>query len=355
MRILFLILVLLNVAYFGWNYYHPQTSTNPLPPLAKDATRSVLLHELESNSEASSYNPADVSFKEGESNESAGDDVSPEEALRVEISTGDLAAAETINEQAVTENTLDAEVQVNENISEHLVNVEMSGDEIVVEQTLIEEEIPEETTTKVPNLELDASDEETQRRVEPDTIAVRGESDGDNLIEVVTSASSENIAQQQLVLARNCFTLGPFYELEMAENLAKRLESMDFEVRQRNITQPQPSSYWVYLPPRASQEDAVKITKNLARKGIKDYFVVTEGDTRNAISLGLFNWQSGARRRFQKIKSLGYEPELEVRYRDKLLHWLDYDEMEDHTLPPGVWQSLTTEGGSVQRVVRNCE
>lgn len=148
-----------------------------------------------------------------------------------------------------------------------------------------------------------------------------------------------------------CFTLGPFLEPETAAALAERIRELGLPASERALEQREVSSYWVFISPRESRAEALSVARQLAQKGVKDYYVVTSGESRNAVSLGLFSEQGRAERRARAIQALGFSPEVEVRYRTKTLIWVDYDEMEGQPLPSELWMD---EAQSVQQVARSC-
>ena len=151
-----------------------------------------------------------------------------------------------------------------------------------------------------------------------------------------------------------CYTLGPFANPAEAQKWGEKIKASGFSVTQRAIEEQAESGYWIYLPPVDDPDVARALSKELAEKGVKDYFIVTTEDNKNAISLGLFSRESGAQRRMEEMSKLGYQPQIDIRYTDRTLYWLDYEETEDHELPPKLWQDIVVEGYTIQRVVRDC-
>lgn len=154
---------------------------------------------------------------------------------------------------------------------------------------------------------------------------------------------------------RRCYTLGPLRSEKTAQLLQERLEAAGVAAKRRALEQEEVAGYWVYLPPRPSRQAALALAKELARKGIKDYYVVGPGEYEHAVSLGLFSEQPRAERRAEYIRSLGYEPVTAVRYRSRTLYWLDYEEGDGVELDPQVWRGVATESGDLQRLDRDCE
>ncbi len=152
----------------------------------------------------------------------------------------------------------------------------------------------------------------------------------------------------------HCYTLGPFLDRQIADVTAAEIKAIGFPVTQRSLVEREIKHYWIYLAPFKDDRAAQQASKKLAKNRVKDYFIVTAEENRNAISLGLFKRKGGAQRRARRISELGFQPEIEVRYRDRTYYWLDYEETGDSPLPPQLWQSIETEKGAVQRLSRDC-
>jgi hypothetical protein len=81
--------------------------------------------------------------------------------------------------------------------------------------------------------------------------------------------------------------------------------------------------YWVYMPPQASRDSALATARELAARGLRDYYVVTAGDRQNTISLGLFRELENARQRQSDVQSMGFAAELGERTEDVPQYWID--------------------------------
>jgi hypothetical protein len=65
-------------------------------------------------------------------------------------------------------------------------------------------------------------------------------------------------------------------------------------------------SWWVFIPPQGSQQDALKRTAELKALGVNDYFIVQEeGDHRWAVSLGVFRSAEAAQARLAALRGQG--------------------------------------------------
>ncbi|HEX5352672.1 MAG TPA: SPOR domain-containing protein [Rhodanobacteraceae bacterium] len=121
-----------------------------------------------------------------------------------------------------------------------------------------------------------------------------------------------------------CDTLGPFTTTVDMRAVMQTLTSHVARIQYREEQVSRSHGYWVYLPATASREQALDEARQLAAKGIHDYYVVTAGDSQNTISLGLFNDRSNASKRLAKVQALGFQAKVEQRVETEPAYWVDY-------------------------------
>lgn len=97
---------------------------------------------------------------------------------------------------------------------------------------------------------------------------------------------------------------------DLATADAERIEGAFGEklpaVRVSKTLVPKSTSYWVYIPPVATRKDAESKAAELAKLGIKDYYIVQEnGPNNRAISLGLFSAKEAATTHLETLKGRG--------------------------------------------------
>lgn len=127
-----------------------------------------------------------------------------------------------------------------------------------------------------------------------------------------------------------CLTLGPFATPHDLQQARSALAPLTRRMRSRQEQVAQSHSWWVYLPAPASRAQALALTRQLAARGIRDYFVVSGGDQPNTVSLGLFKDQDNARKRRADVTAAGFPARITERTETAPQYWLD----------------LVTEGGS---------
>ena len=121
-----------------------------------------------------------------------------------------------------------------------------------------------------------------------------------------------------------CYTLGPFSEEAALQDLKARLSEQVDNLQVRRREEREPHRYWVYLPPQHSREQAIAMSKALARKKVKDYYIIRSGEKNNAVSLGHFREKMHADRRVSRLRKMDFDVQVEVIYRQYSLFWLDY-------------------------------
>lgn len=126
------------------------------------------------------------------------------------------------------------------------------------------------------------------------------------------------------LVSDHCVTLGPFdTDVDMRtamQTLSPHVTRIQYRVEQVN----QSHGFWVYLPAAANREAALDEARQLAAKGIHDYYVVTAGDQQNTVSLGLFTDEVNAGKRQHEIQQKGFAALVRQRVDTEPAWWLDY-------------------------------
>lgn len=153
--------------------------------------------------------------------------------------------------------------------------------------------------------------------------------------------------------AHVCYTIGPFDDAEEASRAAEVLAGMGIESDERILTDEEVYGYQVYLPPFPSRDEARETVTELAEQGVRDYFIVAEPDLRNAVSLGMFSEQRYAVRHLRYLESLGFDPEMRLRTRERERFWRDYRDPAGE-VDGEILAALATDQ-SLQRLARDCD
>lgn len=146
--------------------------------------------------------------------------------------------------------------------------------------------------------------------------AVTQDEEGENPVKPIESKSE--------VVESACYTLGPFRDKNIMEQLQSAIAELVTDISVRKRKESEKHRYWVYVPAQKNRKQAKLMAKKLREKNINDFYVVLGGESRNSISLGHFKNAKHANRRAEKVAKLGFKTEINVIYRDYDMYWLDY-------------------------------
>jgi len=149
---------------------------------------------------------------------------------------------------------------------------------------------------------------------------------------------------------RVCQTIGPLLDKNDAASISAQLYQQGYQPAVRGGEVREPSGYWVYMPAMPAGE-ARAIVNDLDANGMKDYFI----GKRNHISLGIFSSKRKARARLKRIKTLGYDAQLDQRYRTRTVFWLDIEEKEQPLLGSEFWERIQAEHADIRVQRVSCE
>lgn len=166
------------------------------------------------------------------------------------------------------------------------------------------------------------------------------------------AATAEIVSLRSTGAAPNCAEFGPFDDPDAASRAAAALKAHGIAVTVATRTEPVQSGYWVYFPPFPTYDAAKAMEAKLRRRGVKDIFIVGDGEQRNAISLGVFSDSARAARRRDALLKLGFKPRLGRRLRDEDRYWLRATAAAGDTFPQPA--SLAATGETLTRRALAC-
>lgn len=162
-----------------------------------------------------------------------------------------------------------------------------------------------------------------------------------------TIAITEDLLDEMPAFTKEgaCITIGPFQAgIADAERISIKnwLTVRSIPVREHIEEQRTRERYWVYLEPKATEEEAKAQVEALKQKGVSDYYMITRGDMKNAISLGLFSSQDKVNNRLEELAKEGYQPVVIPQHKVEQHIWIDAqllsasDNLQLPELPEGV-------------------
>ena len=120
-----------------------------------------------------------------------------------------------------------------------------------------------------------------------------------------------------------CISFGPIVMQQQAQILFEWARERALDARERFTEEQNREFFWIYLAPSQSGDVLSQTIRDLESKGIQDYRLISRGNLKNAISLGLFAFRWEVEARVRDLSSKGYHP-LVVPYRDTgRLYWID--------------------------------
>lgn len=150
--------------------------------------------------------------------------------------------------------------------------------------------------------------------------------------------------------AGECFSIGPLPSLLAQQRAEDRLRPVAGRIRTRQTVSERDRGWWVYLP-AGSRGRALDLTRELAERGLEDFFVVTRGDMENVVSVGLFESVDNARARQRQVRAAGFDAQLEIRRESAPQFWVDYRSDPGLEAP---WRFIIEASPSAQHRVIPC-
>ena len=121
----------------------------------------------------------------------------------------------------------------------------------------------------------------------------------------------------------SCFSFGPIPEELQANGLSDWFTSRNAIANIRYEEEQARQLFWIYLAPQQSRQTALAVLDELKGKGISDYRLISHGNLRNAISLGLFSSQAAVNNRLGELQQKGYKPVVVPYDNIRRIYWVD--------------------------------
>ncbi|HLU12858.1 MAG TPA: SPOR domain-containing protein [Arenimonas sp.] len=120
-----------------------------------------------------------------------------------------------------------------------------------------------------------------------------------------------------------CLSIGPFETPAQLRAAMSALTPLVSRIQYREVQATSLRGYRVFLPAASSREEALASARELAARGVRDYYVVTAGEQENTVSLGLFRDLGNAEKRRDELIAMGFQPRLEPRTEPGSQWWID--------------------------------
>jgi hypothetical protein len=144
----------------------------------------------------------------------------------------------------------------------------------------------------------------------------------DDSADVAEPAGPEEQAPADTAAALpGCTRIGPFEPKDADAVLARLPPSVEL-ISDTSEEYARPDSYYVLIPALPSRAAGLEKLKELKAAGIDDVWLFRSGELRNAISLGLYSNELGARRHAERIAEKGFVVEVRARTSKGERRWL---------------------------------
>lgn len=130
-------------------------------------------------------------------------------------------------------------------------------------------------------------------------------------------------ASDAVPAAAVCLRFGPFDATGARDAARAALSAAGVSAIPRETAPRKVRAWKVFLPAQATREAAVALADRLKAAGVKDLFVMTQGEEANTIALGRFSSEAGARRRQAELQGKGVQASAEPVGGTPGQAWLD--------------------------------
>lgn len=152
-----------------------------------------------------------------------------------------------------------------------------------------------------------------------------------------------------------CYAVGPFYLVSDVGRAAAVFEKEGVSAQQRAAAERKQAGFWVYLPPRATLQEAREVLRTLKEKDIYDALIIAEGEKQNSISVGVYHVEPQAKQRQDEIKAMGYKAVVEPLYRTQPQYWLDLELKDAREIPLKPWNKVREDFPAITQSNRKCD
>lgn len=150
----------------------------------------------------------------------------------------------------------------------------------------------------------------------------------------------------------HCYTLGPFREMKTLRLVTRKIKDYVVEASFRSREEQEQTMFRVLLTPVGSKQEANALIKELVSKNVRDYFIISEGPSKNGISLGYFSNKGRAHRHANRVRKLGFDVNAEPVFKSYTIYWLDYRIKDGNEIPQQIFDDHLE--NSAQRLSRAC-
>jgi hypothetical protein len=307
-------LIVANVILFFW----VQQQSRPLPGEASlpppDVGRLRLLSELEKESAIVDVDQPEPARVEEMPVEPPLDAVSEDQSQPVHVEEALQSSLDVGGYQASNENSLPESepvtdvppVDVTSLIAEVNQSLGVESEDLALEAPTGIDPVAEAAIVEAPT----GIDEPVEQALE-ESVETPVQEAGFSVPELAAVESVQTV----------CARVGPF-EPDDADNLISGLPATVRLLSDVTEEYASVDRYYVLIPPLPSRAEGYQKLKELADAGITDTWLFPSGEYRNAISLGFFSREAGAKRHAANVAGKGFDTEVKEKTSVRQRRWL---------------------------------
>ncbi len=121
-------------------------------------------------------------------------------------------------------------------------------------------------------------------------------------------------------IAGQCMLIGPYKTVIDRGRGGRKLNDMHIQYSDRQDPRGRVLGYRVFQGPFASKEDVSQARRHLKKQGVKDLYLMNEGETKRYISLGFFSSENSANSFIENFSKLRIKTSKRIEYGTN--YWL---------------------------------
>ncbi len=139
-----------------------------------------------------------------------------------------------------------------------------------------------------------------------------------------------------------CFSFGPFRTLKKATSAVMLLNAEGMQSIARKLEKRNSKGFWVLMPPLEDKVEAKRQLRKMHQANV-DSFIVTAGEKKNAISVGIYTSRRHAEKRRDDLRNKGFDIVIEERFSKRTFYWVNINQSTGPEIPADLEERLTTQ------------
>ncbi len=224
---------------------------------------------------------------------------------------------ELINAESVASESETSELIVSGPITSEPVTTDLVAVHDDIEDSVVETEPAEKSESDVSELtQIEMTESEM-------TESELTESELDFEIDITPGESFDN---DEMIIAgiesNVCYRVGPIQDELIATQLSDMLNSDSTETIIESDLTDESSRYQVIVPGNLDRETTVALLEELKSSGLTDMYIMSGGDHKGLISLGLYSMEKYALARQENLNAMGIRVEIIESREEKPRYWV---------------------------------